>query len=85
MKREKTFLPRLTLSASLMLPLILSMGCQESPPEKAQVLAYPPLWKNFDKDFHHTLETALKKEFQGECVLAIENKKSHLLLLISPI
>ena len=76
MKREEIFLPRLTLSTSLMLLLIFSIGCQDSPPEKTQVLTYPSLWESFDQNFHHALETALKKEFLDEYKRAVENKKA---------
>jgi hypothetical protein len=76
MIREKVFLPRLTLSTSLVLLLILSIGCQDPPPKKVQVPTYPSLWESFDQDFHHSLETALKKEFQGEYKPAVENKKA---------
>jgi hypothetical protein len=66
MKRGKIFLPRLALSTALVLLLIFSIGCQEPPPKKVQVPTYPSLRESFDQDFHHALETALKKEFQGE-------------------
>jgi len=75
MKRGKIFLPRLTLSTALVMLLILSTGCQESPPKKAQIPTYPSLRESFDQDFHHDLETALKKEFRGEYERAVENKK----------
>jgi hypothetical protein len=41
-----------------------------------QVPTYPSLRQSFDQDFHHSLETALKKEFQGEYKPAVENKKA---------
>ena len=76
MKREKVFLPRITLSTALVLLLIFSIGCQDSPPEKVHVPPYPSLRESFDQDFHLTLETNLKKEFQGEYKRAVKNKKA---------
>ena len=65
----------------LALLLIFSIGCQQKPPpkpppKKVQVPMYPSLRESFDQDFQHALETALKKEFQGEYKLALENKKA---------
>jgi beta-lactamase class A len=37
---------------------------------------YPSLRESFDQDFQHALETALKKEFQGEYKPVLENKKA---------
>jgi hypothetical protein len=76
MKRDKIFLPRLTLSTSLVMLLIFSTGCQDSPPKKAQVPTYPSLKESFDQDFYHDLEMALKKGFRGEYKRAVENKKA---------
>jgi len=78
MKREGFILPRITLSTTLALLLIFSIGCQEPPPKKkvVQVPMYPSLKESFDQDFHHSLETALKKEFKGEYKRAVENKKA---------
>ena len=76
MKWEINFLPRLTLLTSLVMLLIFSTGCQDSPPEKAPVFTYPSLRESFDQDFHHDLETALKKEFRGEYKRAVKNKKA---------
>ena len=47
----------------MLLP-VFSIGCQDSPPEKAQVPTYPSLWESFDQNFRHVLETAFKKEFR---------------------
>ena len=76
MIREKIFLPRLTLSAALVVVLIFSIGCQDFPPEKVQVPLYPTLRESFDQDFHHALETNLKQEFRGEYKRAVKNKKA---------
>jgi hypothetical protein len=77
MKREKIFLSRIALSTALGLLLIFGIGCQQKPPpEKVQVPTYPSLRESFDQDFQHALETALKKEFQGEYKRAVENKKA---------
>ena len=78
MKREGFILPRITLSTTLALLVIFSIGCQEPPPKKkvVQVPMYPSLKESFDQDFHHSLETALKKEFKGEYKRAVENKKA---------
>ena len=76
MKRETIYLRRLTLSTLIVLLLIFSISCQDSPPKKVQAPAYPSLRDNFDQDFHHALETALKKEFHGKYMRAIENKKA---------
>ena len=37
MKREKSILPRLTLSAALVLLVIFSIGCQEPIPKKKKL------------------------------------------------
>jgi hypothetical protein len=41
-----------------------------------QVPTYPSLRQSFDQDFYQSLDTALKKDFQGEYKRAIENKKA---------
>jgi beta-lactamase class A len=81
MKRDKIYLSRLALSTAAVLLLIFSIGCRQKPPpkpppKKVQVPTYPSLRESFDQDFQHTLETALKKEFQGEYKRAVENKKA---------
>jgi beta-lactamase class A len=78
MKRERVILSRLTLSITLALLVIFSIGCQEPPPKKkvVQVPAYPSLRQSFDQDFYQSLDMALKKEFQGEYKHAVENKKA---------
>ena len=78
MKRERFILSRLTLSTTLALLVIFSIGCQEPPPKKkvVQVPTYPSLRQSFDQDFYQSLDMALKKEFQGEYKHAVENKKA---------
>jgi beta-lactamase class A len=78
MKREKFILSRKTLFTTLALLVIFSTGCQEPPPKKevVQVPTYPSLRQSFDQDFYQSLDTALKKEFQGEYKRAVENKKA---------
>jgi beta-lactamase class A len=76
MKRRKYRKLRLTLAALLIAFLILIIGCQYFPPEKAHVPSYPLLRERFDPDFQKALETALKNEFRGEYKQAAENKKA---------
>ena len=76
MKRKKYKIFQLTLAASLIVVLFLIVSCRDLPPEKAQAPKYPSLWESFDPDFNRALETALKKEFQGEYKQAVENKKA---------
>jgi beta-lactamase class A len=76
MKRKKYKISRLTLAAPLIVVLVFIISCRDFPPEKAQDPTYPSLWESFDPDFNQALETALKKEFQGEYRHAVENKKA---------
>jgi len=76
MKRKKYKISRLTLAAPLIAVLVFIISCPDFPPEKAQDPTYPSLWESFDPDFNQALETALKKEFQGEYRHAVENKKA---------
>jgi len=76
MKRRKYRKPRLTLAALLIAFIVLIIGCQYFPPEKAHVPSYPLLRERFDPDFQKAFETALKNEFQGEYKQAVENKKA---------
>ena len=64
------------MAAPLIVVLVFMMSCRDIPPEKARVPTYPSLWESFDPDFNQALETALKKEFQGEYRRAVENKKA---------
>jgi beta-lactamase class A len=73
-KKYKIFL--LAFATPMIVVLFLIISCQELPPEKAQAPTYPSLWESFDPDFNRALETALKKEFQGEYRQAVENKKA---------
>ena len=56
--------------------MFVIMSCRDLPTEKAQAPTYPSLWESFDSDFNRALETALKKEFQGEYRQAVEDKKA---------
>lgn len=78
MKRERFILSRKTLFTTLALLVIFSIDCQKPPPKKkvVQVPTYPSLRQSFDQDFYQSLDTALKKEFQGEYKRAVENKKA---------
>jgi beta-lactamase class A len=77
MNRDKIFLSHLALSTAAVVLLIFSIGCQQKPPAKKVVVPrYPLLRERFDQDFQYTLETVLKKEFQGEYKRAVENKKA---------
>ena len=76
MKRRKYRKPRLTLAALLLAFIVLIIGCQYFPSEKARVPSYPLLRERFDPDFQKALETALKNEFKGEYKQAAENKKA---------
>jgi beta-lactamase class A len=76
MKNKKYKIFHLTLAASLIFVLFLIVNCRDLPPEKVHAPKYPSLWESFDRDFNRVLETALKKEFQGEYKQAIENKKA---------
>ena len=77
MKRKKYKFLSLALAAPLMVLLVLSIGCRDSPPQKAQTpITYPSLWESVDQNFHQALETALKKEFRGEYKRAVKNKKA---------
>ena len=78
MKRERFILSRKTRFTTLALLVIFITGCQEPPPKKevVQVPTYPSLRQSFDQDFYQSLDTALKKEFQGEYKHAVENKKA---------
>ena len=73
-KKYKIFL--LASATPIVVVLFLIISCRDLPPEKAQVPTYPSLWESFDADFNQALETALKKEFQGEYREAVENKKA---------
>jgi len=73
-KKYKIFL--LAFATPMIVVLLLIISCRELPPEKAQAPTYPSLWESFDPDFNRALETALKKEFQGEYRQAVENKKA---------
>ena len=73
-KKYKIFL--LAFATPMIVVLFLIISCRELPPEKAQAPTYPSLWESFDPDFNRALETALKKEFQGEYRQAVENKKA---------
>jgi len=73
-KKYKIFL--LAFATPMIVVLFLIISCRELPPEKAQAPTYPSLWESFDSDFNRALETALKKEFQGEYRQAVENKKA---------
>ncbi len=77
MKREGVARSRIRLSTTLALLVIFSIGCQEPPPKQKVIQAptYPSLRQSFDQDFYHSLDTALKEEFQGEYKGAVENKK----------
>ena len=76
MRSKKCNLFLLKFAAPVIAVLFLIMGCRELPSEKAQAPTYPSLWESFDPDFNRALETALKKEFQGEYRQAVENKKA---------
>jgi beta-lactamase class A len=76
MPRKKYRIRLLALAVSLFVLLIFIISCRDFPPERGQVPKYPSLWESFDQDFYQALETALKKEFQGEYREAIENKKA---------
>jgi beta-lactamase class A len=76
MKTKKYQIAHLTLAAPLIVVLLLVIGCRDLPPQKAQAPPYPSLWESFDPDFNQALETALKKEFQGEYRQAVEDKKA---------
>lgn len=73
-KKYKIFL--LAFATPMIVVLFLIISCRELPPEKAQAPTYPSLWESFDPDFNRALETALKKEFQGEYRQAVEDKKA---------
>ena len=73
-KKYKIFL--LAFATPMIVVLFLIISCRELPPEKAQAPTYPSLWESFDPDFNRALETALKKEFQGEYRQAVENKRA---------
>jgi hypothetical protein len=76
MERIKYHIFRLTSAAPLILVLLLVICGRDFLPGNAQAETYPSLWESLDPDFSQALETALKKEFQGEYRQAVESKKA---------